>query len=189
MNLRLCINSGKPHRFSFKKYGSAIAYARGNQVLHHFLLRVHHDRFPGQILKINAVTGSTEAQLYPSVKEPLTLHAFSDSRFPQHIDRALFEYPRADTTLYIFTRMTFQHDALNALQVQQMRQHQARGPGSHNADLCANGGHGGVVLSSGKLLDYFLGDRLTLYFGRIANLAHRPHSLLEAFHGQFIAAK
>ncbi len=82
-----------------------------------------------------------ELQIDPMMREPLAIHAFAKTACAQQIDRALFQHPRAQPSLDVGAIMALQHHRFDPMLVQQMGQHQARGTGADNRDLCTHGMH------------------------------------------------
>ncbi len=122
--------------FRLEKRRHAGSESRGNQILDHFMLRVNGDRFAaGELGEVDAVTGTIEAQLHSRVNEAFPLQARADARFHQQIDGALLKHARANALLDIFLRARFEHDRMNALQVQQMRKRESGGACSDDSDL------------------------------------------------------
>ena len=69
------------------------------------------------------------------VHEALTVESLPDVELAQQVDRVLLEQARAHAVLYIIPASAFEHDRVDPGAFEQERQHQARGPGSDDADL------------------------------------------------------
>ena len=57
----------------------------------------------------------------------------------EQVDRALFENAGADALLHVLAALRLDHDGLDALQVEQVREQQAGRSGADDAHLRANG--------------------------------------------------
>ena len=143
MDPRLRVKIGNAHSFGFKKERRIVIKARGDQVLHHFLLRIDGDGLPHQVLKINTVAFAIEPKFHAAVLQSLARHSRSDARIAQHIHRALLQHASAHPALHILARVAFQHHAFDSLQMQKVRQHQPGRAGADNTHLCSDDGHRG----------------------------------------------
>ncbi|MNT16792.1 hypothetical protein D3C72_1519110 [compost metagenome] len=112
---------------------------RVNQVLDDFVLRIdHHGAAACQVNKINAPVDAAHAQHGPFVPEPLSAHPVAQASFAHQVDRALLQHSRADGGADGVAAAAFQHHGFNALQVQQMRQHQPSWAGPYDCNLSAH---------------------------------------------------
>ena len=68
----------------------------------------------------------TEAQLDAAVNEPFAQQSRTNARSHHQLDGAVLQHTGANAALAIFARFAFEHDRLDALQMQQVRQHQSR---------------------------------------------------------------
>ena len=102
--------------------------ARADQVLHDFLLAVHHDRAAaGQRRKVDAVgPAAAEAQLDAVVRRgPRGACARRRRTRVEEIDGALLQHAGAHAMLDVIAVAVFEDDRIDARAMQQMRQHQA----------------------------------------------------------------
>jgi hypothetical protein len=83
------------------------------------------------------MSASTEAQFYSVMGKAFALHPFTDACFDQQVDGALLEQAGADSLLDVLPAARFQHHGLDALKVEQMREHQPGGSCTDDADLRA----------------------------------------------------
>jgi hypothetical protein len=120
--------------------------ASGDQVLNDLLLAVNRDAAAvGQLVERDSVALAAEAQLNAVVHEPLPLEALAHAHLEQEVDGALLEHAGADAALYVVAVASLEDDRLDALEMQELPEHQARRPGSHDSDLragdvlCAHG--------------------------------------------------
>ncbi len=103
------------------------------------MLAVHRDRAAaGELRQVDAVVAAGEAQLDPVMDEALASHPVADARLDQQVHRALLEHACADPLLDVVAALDFDHDRLDAAQVQEVREQQARGPGPDDPHLCAH---------------------------------------------------
>jgi hypothetical protein len=66
------------------------------------------------------------------------LHSLADAHFYQKVDGALLEDSGSHPLLTVLASSSLDHDRMNALSVQQMRQDKPCRSSSHNADLGSN---------------------------------------------------
>ena len=111
--------------------------ARGDEILHHFLLTVHRDRASaGEVLEVDAMVAALEAQRDAAMHESFAIHAFADSGLAHEIHGPLLEHARAHSLLDVLATATFEHHGVDADSGEQVREHEPRGPRSDDADLC-----------------------------------------------------
>src|SRR5262249_28474270 len=109
-----------------------------DQVLHHLLLAVDGHALADELAEIDVVQGAAEGKVDAVVEHALALHARPDAGFHQEVARPLLDQAGADAALDIVAAAVFQDDALHALEVEKMRQHQPGGPGADHTDLRAH---------------------------------------------------
>ncbi len=115
---------------------SAGIETRLDQILHHFLLRIHRDGAAvGQLSHIDAVTASAEAEPYSFMPQSFPLQARANPGFDHQVHRALFQHTGPNTIFNVLAAAAFQNNRLNAVQVQQVGKHQAGRSGPDNTDL------------------------------------------------------
>src|SRR5262249_34961251 len=73
------------------------------------------------------------------VDAALALHPPADAAFDEQVRRALLQHASADGGLDLLAAAAFEHHGLDAVQVQQMREQQARRPGPDDAHLRTHG--------------------------------------------------
>jgi len=83
------------------------------------------------------MAAAVEAQLEAVMGQADPLQPLADSRLNHQVDGALLEQAGAYTLLDISPTASLEHDRPDPRQVQQVRQHQARGARADNANLCA----------------------------------------------------
>ncbi len=115
---------------------SAGVETRLDQVLYHFLLRVHGDgAATGQLGHVDAVTASAEAEPYSFMPQSFPLQARANAGINHQVDRALFQHTGPNAIFDVLAAAALQNNRLDAVQVQQMGKHQAGRSGPDNADL------------------------------------------------------
>ena len=116
---------------------AAVAQARGDEVLDDLLLAVDRDRPPaGEPAEVDAVALAVEAQLDAAVDERLAVQTVAEAGVGEQLDRALLEDARADAVLDVLAAAVLEHDRLDPLEVEEVREQQAGRPGPHDSDLC-----------------------------------------------------
>src|SRR4051812_29787515 len=111
--------------------------AAGDEVLDDLLLAVDGDRPPaGQPAQVDPVALAVEAQLDAVMDEPLACQAVAEPGLGQELDGALLEDAGADAVLDVLAAAGLEDDGVDALEVQEVRQHQPGGPGTDDSDLC-----------------------------------------------------
>jgi hypothetical protein len=108
---------------------------RRDQVLHDLLLAVDHDRAADQLLEVDPVPLAVVAQLDPLVDRALAVHPLADARLAQGVHRALLEHAGAHALDHVLLVAVLEHDRLDPVQVQEMREQQAGRAGADDADL------------------------------------------------------
>jgi hypothetical protein len=108
-----------------------------NQVFDDFVLTIHGNRAPGEILEVDAVTLSAETQFDAVVNKSLALHPFANTHLGEKIDGAGFEYTGANALLAVLARPVFENDGLDALKMKEVRKDEACRPGSDDSNLRA----------------------------------------------------
>jgi hypothetical protein len=75
------------------------------------------------------------------MNQALALHSIADAHLREQIDGSAFENTRADALLAILARPVFENDALDALEMKEVREHEAGRPGSDDSNLRAYPAH------------------------------------------------
>ena len=78
---------------------------------------------------------AVELELDAFVDDPLAVHPFADTRPSQQFDRALLEHAGPDPVLDVVAAAVLEHDGIDALEVEQVREGQAGGAGADDPDL------------------------------------------------------
>src|SRR5215813_6554085 len=117
---------------------AAVGEPPRDQVLHHLLLAVDGHALADELAEIDVVQGAAEGKIDAVVEHALALHARADAGFDQEVARPLLDQAGADAALDIVAAAVFQDDALHALEVEEMRQHQPGGPAADDTDLRAH---------------------------------------------------
>ena len=107
-----------------------------DQVLHDLVLAVDRDRLAaGQPGEVDPVAPAGEGDLEPLVDQALARHPRAEPELVQQVDGALLEHARPDPGLDVVPAVALEHDRIDALPLQQMRQQQARRARADDADL------------------------------------------------------
>ena len=78
---------------------------------------------------------AVELQVDAVVDDSLAVHALADAGVAQKVDRALLENARADAVLDVFAAAVLEHDALDAVDLEQPREREPGRAGADDADL------------------------------------------------------
>lgn len=117
----------------------ALLELKRDEVLAHLGLGVdHHGPPTGQSGKVDPVPPPVEPQLDAVVPQPLTVHALTGTRGPQHVHGPLLQDPGPLPMLHICPVPALQHDGVDPRVVQQPRQQQ---PGRSGPDDPDGGTH------------------------------------------------
>ena len=81
---------------------------------------------------------AVELELDPVVDDPVALHPLADAGLGEQVGDALLQDSRADPRLDVVAAPVLEHDRVDPLQVEQVREHEARGAGTDDADLRAH---------------------------------------------------
>src|SRR5438034_607744 len=112
--------------------------SRGDQVFDHFLLTVDGDPpAAGQGGEVDPVALTGELDLDPVVNEPFPSEPLANADLVQQVDRSLLEHTGPDPVLNVLAAAVFEHDRVDALQMQKLRQHESGGTGTDDPDLGA----------------------------------------------------
>src|ERR1700731_2615790 len=102
------------------------------------MLGIDGDTFsPGKFAKIDAMPRPPKPKLDPPVEKPLSLQSLTETCLDQQVDGSLLQNAGPDALFDALAAGGFQDHRLDALEVQQMRQHQPSRACSHNSDLRA----------------------------------------------------
>jgi len=124
--------------------------ARGDQVLDDLLLAVDRDPLAaGELVEGDAVSLAAEAQLDAVVNEAFAFETLADAHLDQEVHRALFEHARANPALDVLAVAVLEDDRVDALEVQEVSEHEARRARADYSHLRAGDvhrAHGRIVL-------------------------------------------
>ena len=126
--------------FHIEKNLPSRCQSRLHQIFDHFVLRVNHDAAPaGKLFEIDMVRAPRKPQVHPVMNQPFPPHPLARADFLQQINRALLQHACAHAFFAIFPAASLDHHRLDALPMQQVREHQPRGSRSDNSYLCSHG--------------------------------------------------
>src|ERR1700733_4592024 len=94
-----------------------------------------HTLTASKFAKVDAMTSAVESKLNSSVKKSLALQPFTDTGLHQQSRSSLLQLPGADPFLDAFAAGDFQDHGLDALKMQEMREHQTGGAGTDDSPL------------------------------------------------------
>lgn len=101
------------------------------------MLGVKRDRSAtGELAQGDTVASSAEAQLDPMVREAFLLQTFTEARLDQQVDRALLQHARPNRSLDLSAAANLEHDRLDALEMEQVREQQPCRSRTDDPDLC-----------------------------------------------------
>ena len=83
------------------------------------------------------MAAAAEAQFDAVMDQAESLHPLADASFVEQVDGSLFEQAGANPLFDILAAASLEHDGLDAIEVQQVREHQPRRPRPNDADLRA----------------------------------------------------
>ena len=112
---------------------------RRDQVLDDLLLPVDRDVPAGQRGHVDVVVASVVAQVHAGVLEPLAVQALGDAEVAQQVHGVLLEQPGADSLLDVLPVARLQHDAVDALALQQQGKREPRRTGADDSYLGSHG--------------------------------------------------
>jgi hypothetical protein len=81
---------------------------------------------------------AAETELNAVMDQTDLTHPLADLGLVQQVDRSLLEHAGADPALHVLPAAALQDDRLDALQMQQLREQEARRSGPHDANLRAH---------------------------------------------------
>src|SRR5580658_3122432 len=135
-NRRLApINIVKRHFAAFETYIPSICQATGDQILHHLVLSIDGHVFTREFYERDSVQHAIRSQVDAAMAQALAVETVAYTRFAQHLNTGVFQYPGPDSLLAIIAGFCFENDGADAVEVEQVRKHQARRPRSYDSDL------------------------------------------------------
>src|SRR3954447_4274463 len=121
---------------------AAVGQTLSDQVGDDLLLIVDEHPLADQLMKIDVAGFAPERNIDAVVHHRLALQPRADAGVDQHLRHPVLHQPGAHPRLAIGAASILDHDAGNAGEMQQMRQHQPRRSRSHDADLGPHGSSG-----------------------------------------------
>jgi len=106
-----------------------------HQVLDDLVLRIDRDRAAGEFGERNAMTAACEAKDDAFVHEALALQALADAAVDEKIDRSLLQHAGADRGFDFLPAARFDHDRVDAAEMQQVREKKTGRPCADDNDL------------------------------------------------------
>ena len=113
--------------------------ARGDEILHDLVLRVHRDRTAtGELGQRDAMPFPLELQVDAMVDEPFAVHPLADADGAEEIHGALLEHACALSTLDVRTISVLDDDRVDAGAMEQMAKCEPGRSGADDGDLRAS---------------------------------------------------
>ena len=130
----------------------AIAFAGSGEVDEHLVLRVEPDRFPDQVLEVDAVAHPAEPQVDALVLVAGLQHPVRDARIHQHVHAAVFEDAGPVGGADRLVVALLDHHVVDPGLGEQVRQHEARRAAADDSDFGGDDfriGHSGLLVEMG----------------------------------------
>src|SRR4051794_37877103 len=138
-NFRLCAGDVvEAHVVNFEQNLAAVGKPLCDQVLDDLLLAINGDALAHQLPKTDLVQRAVETEMNAVVGEPLALHALAHASIDQEITRPLLDQTGADAALDIVAAAVLDDDRVDALEIHEVGEHEAGGPGADDSDLCTH---------------------------------------------------
>ena len=113
--------------------------AEVDEVLHDLRLSVDDDRPPArEVAQRDPVAFALELQLDAVVDDPLALQPLPRAGVDEEVGDRLLEHTRSQALLDVLLAAVLEHDRLDALAVQEVREGETSRPGADDADLRAH---------------------------------------------------
>ena len=117
--------------------------ARFDEIVDDLVLSVDGNRAPTrQAGHVDPMARAVEGKIDAFVPQPLAREPPADADLAHQIDRALLEHARAYPFDDVLPAAVFEDDRVDALEMQQLPEHQSGRASADDADLGAGGGHG-----------------------------------------------
>ena len=131
----LGLEVGDGHAGDLEQQRPARLQPRLDQILDDLGLAVDDDRLAHQLLEVDPVPLAVELDPDPRVDLPVALHPPAHTGLDEQVGGPLLEHARADPRLDVLAAPVLDHDGVDALQVEQVREHQAGRAGTDDPDL------------------------------------------------------
>ena len=112
---------------------------RRDQVLDDLLLPVDRDVPAGERGHVDVVVVSVVAEVDARVLDALAVQALGDAEVAQQVHGVLLDQPGPDSLLDVLAVARLQHDAVDALALQQQGKREPRRTGADDTNLCSHG--------------------------------------------------
>src|SRR6185437_6340631 len=126
------------HVVHFEIQRPAVGETQIDEVLHHFLLAVDRNSLVDELLEIDPVQFAVDADVIAPVHHTFALEAVAGADVGQEVDRPMLDQAGADAVLDVLAAAVLDDDRVDALQGEQVSEHQPRRACSDNPDLGAH---------------------------------------------------
>ena len=109
--------------------------ARIAQIARDLRLAIDGHRMAAQRLQVEALDPAAEGELHAVVDQALAVQARADAGGVEQLHGAALEQPGTDPRLDVVAGPALEHDGVDAMAVQQLREQQARGARADDGDL------------------------------------------------------
>src|ERR1700744_2254800 len=134
---------------AFETYIPSICQAKGNQILHHFVLSIDGHVLAREFHERNSVQQAIRSQVDAFMAQAFAVETVAGARLAQHLNTGVFQHPGPDSLLAVIAGLCFENDGADAFEVKQVRKHQAGRPRSYDPYLGLKAAHrfpGGILL-------------------------------------------
>ena len=112
------------------------AVARFVEVARELGLAVHNDGIAATVfVDVDALHRAVVGDKEAFVNFAFAIHAFAAFRFTHELGETVLQHARADAAQDVLAALPFEHDGVDALEVQELREHEARWATADDANL------------------------------------------------------
>src|SRR5690606_35058535 len=139
---RVAVDAFDPHVLALVKELAARGLTGLDQVCGDRGLTIDGEPSPGALVQIYALEAAVERQAHAAVRQTFGVEPRADAGAAQHVDRALLEDAGAHASEHVSPAAALEHDAVDAFDVQQVREQQAGWTRADDAHLRFHRLHG-----------------------------------------------
>src|SRR6202041_925949 len=122
---------------SFKENFSVCSKTCRDEIFHNFLLGVDRDAVPRQCFEVDAMPLLSETDFHAIMDQAFPLHSLTYAHFYQKVDGALLQDSRSHPLLTVLATSSLDHNRMNSLAVQKVRQDKPCRSSPYNPNLCS----------------------------------------------------